>query len=409
MSMRKLLLTTAIITSISSSSFAGESENKYIQTNLVANKAKYKAEITDEKLVNGWGIATRPAGAGGHFWVEGKDISFQYIGDVKNSPDPKLRKLHQEDVPYIKIPTGSEDAFTTGVVFVNTKDNFVITQKMDGIEPIVAPSKFIFASDGGVISAWTERKNSDGSFDRPVDAVTVIDESNDGVQFFGLAINADYNRIYAANFGENPDIKVYDGNFKAEKVKFDMPFDDNKNGKVDPGEYAPFNIQALTTPEGKNHIFVAYAKTQTCPEEEVESGACAEGEMFVGEEDTSVPGNGRVAEFTQDGKLVNILNDGGKLSAPWGFSFAPSDFGALSGKLLVTNFGDGTIAAYDYKTKKFVDYLHDENGKAIEIKQIWGIAFGNGASLGDKNALYFAAGPDDEADGLFGSLRPANY
>lgn len=408
MSLRKILLTTTIITTIASPIFAAEPANKYAQKNLVANEAKYGAQITDAKLINGWGVATRPAGAGGHFWVEGKDISFQYIGDVQNSPDPKLRKLHQEDVPYIKIPTGGDEAFTTGVVFVNTKDNFKIFQKMDGVEPINAPAKFMFASDGGIISAWTERKNTDGSFDRPLDAITVIDESKSGAQFFGLAINSSYSRIYAANFGKNPDIKIYDGNFKPEKIKFDMPFDDNKNGKVDAGEYAPFNVQALTTLEGKNHIFVTYAKTQSCPKEEVTKGSCAKGEMFVGEEDTSAPGNGRIAEFTEDGKLVAKINGDGKLSAPWGVAFAPNDFGALSGKLLVSNFGDGTIAAYDSSTHKFVEYLKDQNGKKVEIEGIWGIVFGNGASLGDKNALYFAAGPDDERDGLFGSLRPVN-
>lgn len=405
MSLRKILLTTTLITTMSFPSFAAEPANKYMQTNLVANKAKYGAQITDEKLINGWGVATRPAGAGGHFWVEGKDISFQYIGDVKNSPDPKLRTLHMEDVPYIKIPTGGDEAFTTGVVFVNTKDSFKISQKMEGVEPIDAPAKFMFASDGGIISAWTERKNADGSFDRPLDAITVIDESKSGTQFFGLAINAAYNRIYAANFGENPDIKVYDGNFKPESVKFDMPFDDNKNGKVDAGEHAPFNVQALTTPKGESHIFVTYAKTQICPAEEVVKGSCKAGEMFVGEEDTGVPGNGRIAEFTEDGKLVAKINGDGKLSAPWGVAFAPADFGALSGRLLVANFGDGTISAYDATTYQFADYLKGEDGKPVKIEGVWGIVFGNGASLGDKNALYFAAGPEDETDGLFGSLR----
>lgn len=404
---RKILLTATFITTIMSPVFADEAQNKYVQTNLVANKAKYGAEITDEKLINGWGVATRPAGAGGHFWVEGKDISFQYVGDVKNSPDPKLHTLHQDDVPHIKIPVGGDEAFTTGVVFVSSKDRFIITQKMDGVEPIIAPSKFMFASDGGIISAWTERKNADGSFDRPLDAVTVIDESESGVQFFGLAINAAYDRVYAANFGRNPDIRVYDGDFKPEAVAFDMPFDANKNGKVDAGEYAPFNVQALATPKGESRIFVAYAKTQSCPSEEVTKGSCKAGELFIGEEDTSVPGNGRVAEFTEDGKLVAVWNDGGKLSAPWGVVYAPSDFGALSGKLLVANFGDGTIAAYDAETREFFAYLNDENGKPVEIEGIWGIVFGNGASLGDKNALYFAAGPEDETDGLFGSLRLA--
>jgi uncharacterized protein (TIGR03118 family) len=196
---------------------------------------------------------------------------------------------------------------------------------------------------------------------------------------------------------------VFDGQFKPMDVKFDMPFDDNKNGKVDAGEYAPFNIQAL----GGN-LLVAYAKTQACPAEEVKAGSCKKGEIFAGEEDISKAGNGRVAEFTEEGDLVAVWKGGGKLSAPWGFAYAPANFGALSNTLLVSNFGSGLIAAYEPKTRKFVDYMRDENGKPVNVDKVWGILFGNGESLGDKNALYFAAGPDDEREGLFGSLRPLN-
>lgn len=381
-------------------------QNAYEETRFVANHEKYKAQQKDEKLINAWGIAIRPAGAGGHFWVTGKDISFEYVGDVQNSPDPALRTLHRDDLAYVKLPVGGDDKFATGVVFSNSKDGFVITQAIEGKAPITAPAKFLFASDGGIISAWTERKKDDGTFDRSHEAVTVIDESATGAQFFGLAISHDYSRIYAADFGKAPGIRVYDASFKPANVTFDMPFDDNKNGKVDAGEYAPFNIQALTSPEGRKHLFVTYAKTQACPPEEVTKNTCAEGELFAGEEDTSKPGQGRLAEFTEDGRLFAVWDDGGKLSAPWGVAFAPADFGTLSGTLLVGNFGDGTIAAYTSSTRSFFDVLRNTNGKPVVIDKIWGILFGNGESLGDKNALYYAAGPDDEKDGLFGSLRP---
>jgi uncharacterized protein (TIGR03118 family) len=282
-------------------------------------------------------------------------------------------------------------------VFNGSSENFVITQG-----DITAPAKFLFASDGGVISAWTEKKNDDGTFERPAEAVAVIDESGSGAAFFGLAINADYSKIYAADFGAKPAIKVYDGKFKPANITFDQPFDENKNGAVDAGEYAPFNIQTL----GKN-IFVAYAKTQACPEEEVKAGACKAGEIFAAEEDVSNPGHGRIAEFDENGKIVAVWNDGGKLSAPWGLAIAPDNFGKLSNTLLAANFGDGTISAYDLKTREFVDYLRGADGKPVVNEGIWGLLFGNGASLGDTNALYFAAGPEDEVDGVFGSLRVA--
>ncbi len=383
------------------------SKNAYVQTNFVANKPEYKGHIVEKDFINAWGVAIRPAGAGGHFWVTAKDVSYQYVGDIKGATDEAMRSLHTNNTEYVKLPVGGADNFATGVIFVDSKENFIITQKVKDAEPITAAAKFMFASDGGIISAWTERKKEDGSFDRPTEAITVIDESKHGVQFFGLAISSDYTKIYAADFGVSPQIRAYDGKFKPLNIAFDMPFDDNKNGKVDAGEYAPFNVQVLATPDGHSRVFVAYAKTQACPDEEVKKGTCKAGELFVGEEDTSKAGLGRVAEFSQDGKLIAVWEDGGKLSAPWGFAYAPDNFGALSLTLLVTNFGDGTIAAFDAKTRKFIDVMRDKSGKAIVIDKIWGITFGNGVSLGDTNALYFAAGPKDETEGVFGSLRLA--
>lgn len=402
MSFRFLLWLSFVIVLAATPALA---ESRYAQTNFVANKSKYHPQLeTDKRFVNAWGIATRPAGAGGHFWVAAKDISYEYVGDVHHSPDESLRVLHFDGLKYVKLPVGGKEATGTGVVFLDSPENFIITQEMKGVAPITAPAKFLFASDGGVISAWTERKKPDGTFDRPEDAITVIDQSAEGAQFFGLAANATYDHIYVADFGAHPGIKVFDGAFTPVPLKFDMPFDDNKNGQVDPGEYAPFNVQVLETPSGSSHVFVTYAKTQPCPAEEI-GKACEAGALFVGEEDTSSPGNGRLAEFTQEGRLVNVWNDGGKLSAPWGLAFAPRNFGDLSGMLLVANFGDGTIAAYDSKTRAFADTLRGADGKPLKIEKIWGLVFGNGASLGDADALYFTAGPEDEADGIFGSLR----
>jgi uncharacterized protein (TIGR03118 family) len=385
---------------------AEEKPLHFVQHNFVANKASYKPDVVEKDFINGWGIAIRPAGAGGHFWVIAKDVSYEYVGDVQNSPDEKLRKLHTDNLKHIKLPIGGKDNFATGVVFSGSKEDFVITQKIEGAQPVTAPAKFLFASDGGIISAWTERKKEDGTFDRSGEAITVIDQSKEGAQFFGIALSHDYSMLYAADFGSNPAIKVFDGKFQPANIRFDMPFDDNKNDKVDAGEYAPFNIQALKTAEGENHIFVAYAKTQTCPKAEVKKGTCKKGELFVGEEDTSEPGQGRIAEFTEEGKLLKVWKDGGKLSAPWGFAVAPESWDKFAGALLVSNLGDGTIAVYDSKNSEFIDYIKDVKGKPIKNEKIWGILFGNGESLGDKDALYFAAGPKDEADGVFGSIRP---
>lgn len=386
-------------------SAGADAGNSYVFHPMVANKKKYKADVVEKDFVNAWGLADRPAGAGGHFWVTAKDVSYEYVGDVRESADEGLRRLHTDTLKYVKLPVGGKDHFATGVVFLDSKSDFVVKQAVAGAEDIEAPAKFAFASDGGIISAWTERKKADGSFDRPGEALTMIDRSAQGAQYFGLATSAGYDRLYAANFGTGAGIEVFDGAFKPAEVVFEQPFDVNKNGKVDAGEYAPFNVQLLKNADGEAHVFVAYAKTQSCPAKEAKKGACVKGEVFAGEEDTVKPGQGRVAEFTEDGKLVAVWEDGGHLSAPWGMAFAPKDFGALSGMLLVGNFGDGSIAAYDARTRIFVDVMRDAKGRTLKVDKLWGVMFGNGASLGDANALYVAAGPEDEGDGVFGSIR----
>ncbi len=381
--------------------------NAYVFHPFVANKKQYKPDTVEKNFINAWGIADRPAGAGGHFWVTAKDVSYEYVGDVHDSKDKGLQKLHLDKLKYVKLPVGGDDKFATGVVFLDSKDNFVVTQKVEGAEDLHAPAKFVFSSDGGMISAWTERKKEDGTFDRPDNALLVVDNSAKGEQYFGITASSNYDRLYAANFGVKPGIDVFDGEFKPLDVKFDQPFDTNKNGMVDAGEYAPFNVQLIKVPGGDAHVFVAYAKTQKCPKKEAAKGECKKGELFAGEEDTSKTGQGRVAEFSEDGKLIAVWEDGGHLSAPWGMTFAPDNFGALSGKLLVGNFGDGTIAAFDATTHKFVDVVRDAQGKTLKLEKVWGLMFGNGESLGDSNALYVASGPHDEKNGLFGSIRMA--
>jgi uncharacterized protein (TIGR03118 family) len=358
----------------------------------------------DPRLVNAWGIAIRPKGAGGHFWVTAKNISFEYVGDVRGSSTETLRTLHTDDLKTVTLPVGGEDKFATGTVFNTNPASFVITQTPPKGDPITAGAKFLFASDGGVISAWTERKKPDGAFDWPDHAVSVIDQSSNGAQYFGVTLNAAGTRLYAADFGAVPSIQTFDAAFKPLPIQFDAPFDDNKNGKVDAGEYAPFNIQAISR-NGQTTLFVSYAKTQECTEEGIKLKACEKGELFAGEEDTTKKGYGRLAEFTEDGKLIAVWKDGGNLNAPWGVTLAPKNFGAFSEHLLVSNFGDGTIAAFDPQTRTFKGYLTNASNQPIMVEKIWGILFGNGESLGDNNALYVAAGPNDEKDGVFGVIR----
>jgi uncharacterized protein (TIGR03118 family) len=207
----------------------------------------------------------------------------------------------------------------------------------------------------------------------------VADHSGDGAAYFGLAISPQNDKLYLANFGEKPGITVLDDSFKVvENAGFENPFPAEE-------KWAPFNVQTVGT-----SIFVAYA----------EQGA-------PGEEEPGT-GKGRLAEFTVNGALINTWDGGNYLNAPWGITAAPSDgFGPNSGKLLVSNFGDGTIAVFDRAKHTAIDFLRRPDGNRIEIDGIWGIVFGNGVALGERNALYFAAGPGPETDGVFGRLTSA--
>ncbi|HTJ55123.1 MAG TPA: TIGR03118 family protein [Nitrosospira sp.] len=364
----------------------------YKQTNLVASTDAYGAPIVDPTLINAWGIAIRPAGFGGHFWVEsnGAGTTNQFIGDVGGTP------LYSDNLRLVTVPgpaTGQAVSIgtPTGVVF-NPGTQFTIAQGS-----ITEPAKFIFATDTGTISAWTERKNADGSFDRPAFAKLVVDRSSADAHYFGIALGPGNDRIHVANFGANAGIQTFDGKFSemSTPAAFANPF--SASTTANPGDYAPFNIQTLTGPDGTN-LFVPYAKTQEDPERP--------GQILGGEE-ASGPGFGRLAEFNASGALLHTWDDRGLLNAPWGVAFAPDGFGAYSGKLLVGNFGDGTIVAFDPSTHQAIDYLRDEQGNVISIDGLWGLQFGNGASLGRADALYFAAGPRGETEGLFGRLEAA--
>ena len=150
-----------------------------------------------------------------------------------------------------------------------------------------------------------------------------------------------------------------------------------------PNSYSPFNIQNLG---GK--IYVTYAQqSHKEPDEETDHGS------------------GFVDVFDTNGHLLQRLIEGNHLNAPGGLAHAPAAFGAFSNALIVGNFGDGQLHGYDIDRGKYIGELKDESGKPVVIDGLWGITFGNGVNGGDKNALYFAAGPDDETHGLFGSLR----
>jgi uncharacterized protein (TIGR03118 family) len=346
------------------------SQPGFVQTNLVANWEAYNPQIVEPELENAWGISLRPAGAGGHFWItaQASGKSFEYVGDVGG------KDLFQDELKEVTIPEVAADTGPTGTVFNEKGDGFVITQKLEDGEEVTAPAKFLFATDSGIVTAWTERENEDGTKSFPATSEIVFDQSKQGSSFLGMAITPANDKILLADFGKKPGLVVVDDKFQAVKNPgFASPF---------AKQYQPFNVQTI----GES-IFVTYAAWAEAGEEE------------------PAPGEGRLAEFSADGKLIAKWQGGKYFNAPWGVTKAPdSGFGEYDGALLVSNFGDGTIAALDLETHQAIDFLRRPDGHRVEIDGLWDIKFGNGENLGRNDALYFAAGPGPEADGIFGRL-----
>lgn len=346
------LVTAGVLSSTPSRTVKAATPEFFHQTNLVADLPGI-ATITDPDLVNPWGItfsSTSP------FWVSdnvsGK--STLYSGDVGGSAFTKAALT-------VTIPGGS----STGTVFNGTADFRIAAPNNT-----TAVARFLFATQTGAIVGWSGGTN----VQTPVTADAV---------YTGLAIGSvtsnsvTSNYLYAADFEHNK-IDVYDGTFHNPPA-FNGSFSDPNI----PNSYSPFNIQNLG---GK--LYVTYAQqSHKSPDTETDRGS-----GFVDVYDTS-------------GNLLQRLIKGNHLNAPWGVALAPANFGAFSGALIVGNFGDGQLHAYDPESGKYLGELKDESGKPIVIDGLWGITFGNGGSGGDKNALYFAAGSDDETHGLFGSLR----
>ena len=123
-------------------------------------------------------------------------------------------------------------------------------------------------------------------------------------------------------------------------------------------------------------------------------------------DDQAGVGNGFVDVFDTNGNFRRFASQG-TLNSPWGLALAPANFGKFSNDVLVGNFGDGLINAFDFASGAFLGQLQDEHGKLVTINGLWGIAFGNGGLAGDTNKLFFASGLNDEVDGLFGYIEPA--
>jgi uncharacterized protein (TIGR03118 family) len=331
--------------------------NAYAVHNLQSDVPGAAAQ-TDPDLVNGWGIAAGPAtGPATPWWVADNHTSKSTL--YNGNTGAKLGLV-------VNVPGPDGPGAPTGVVF-NGSSEFVISGGGGS-----SAARFIFDGEDGVVTAW-----NGGT------AAVIAATSLNGAIYKGLAIGgvttgtATANYLYAADF-HNAHVDVYNGSFTLQNWA---------GAFVDPGipaGFAPFGIQNIA-----GEIFVTYAKQDADAVDEI-----------AGE------GLGYVSAFGTDGSFHGRVASGGSLKAPWGLAWAPSNFGKFSNHLLVGNFGDGRINAFRPTDDGWEAHgkLKGTNNRPISIDGLWGIGFGNGGGAGPTNILYFAAGPDDENHGLFGSI-----
>jgi len=335
----------------SSNNSSMSSPSSFTATTLVSDGA-VSAPHTDPKLKNGWGVAFNPKG---FVWVAGNGTNVATLYDGNGVPQSLV----------VTIPDGTHgEAAPTGIVFNDTQ-SFTVTQ--NGKFGVAA---FIFAGEGGSITAWAPAV-------APTDAFKMYDDGTGVAVYKGLALvaNNGNNFLYATDFHNNK-IDVFDGTFT--KIVVPGNFADTQI----PAGFAPFGIQAIGS-----KIFVTYAKQDSDAEDDVQGA-----------------GLGFVDVFDIDGNLMQRFAANGPLNAPWGVAQAPGNFGTFSNDILVGNFGDGTINAFDPVSGAFVGQFMNTDGTPLVEHGLWGIAFGNNLNAQPSNTLFFAAGPNDEADGVYGRI-----
>jgi uncharacterized protein (TIGR03118 family) len=319
----------------------------FTQSNLVSD-IPGMAAFTDTNLVNPWGIAFSGASP---FWVSDNHSG---LSTLYNSTGAV-----QALVVTIPPPAGQTSAASPSGIIANAVPGFLATG--------TNTAHFIFSTEDGTISAWNSGTG----------AVLKVDYSTSNAVFKGLAAGGSggTNYIYATDF-HNGQVDVFDTNYHLVHV---------------PGAFTDTNVPAGFAPFGIGNIggkiYVTYAMQDA-----------------LKHDDIGGPGNGYVDVFDINGNLLQRLIAQWPLNSPWGVALAPFGYGAYSGDLLVGNFGDGRINAFNPTTGGWVGMLMNANGSPLEIPGLWAIAFGNGHSGGDAHTLYFTAGIDGENHGLFGSI-----
>src|SRR2546430_6303716 len=342
----------------------------YQRTNLVSDIAGV-ARFTDANLVNPWGLSHSPTSP---WWVSdnGTGVSTLYQGNGRSVP------------LVVTIPPpkgGTGPSAPTGNVFNSVSstnpDDFVVRKNGKS-----GPSIFMFATEDGTISGWNPTVD-------PTHAILAVDRSKVGLGalYKGLATghNANGDFIYATNFRSGT-VEMFDAHFHLVRSFSDPKLFAQCAPTPTNQCFAPFGIQNI---KGKLYVTFAF-------------------QLPGKRDDQAGPGKGFVDVFDTNGNLLQRLIAHGVLNSPWGLALTPANFGPFSNDLLVGNFGNGHINAFDPQTGTFLGQPKDQFGNPIVIDDLCGLAFGNGAAAGQTDELFFTAGIADEAHGLFGKIQHEN-
>jgi uncharacterized protein (TIGR03118 family) len=320
-------------------------QTSYKQTNLAANVTGV-ANHTDSQLSNPWGISFLP---GNPFWIANNNGGTSTLYDGQGVKQALV----------VGIPTAATNPCSpgcpTGTVANNSTD-------FNG-------GAFIFDTEDGIVANWTGANN----------AVVAFDNSANGAVYKGLALlsNGSGNFLLAANF-RTGNIDVLDRNFKITALAGSFTDPHLPQG------FAPHGIHIIN-----NQVYIAYAMQDSAKHDP-----------------TLGAGTGVVDVFDENGNFVKTFTSGGALNAPWGVVSTPATFGTFSNAILVGNFGDGKINAFD-STGKSLGQLTDSGNNVLVNPGLWDMVFGGGGPSGDPNTLYFTAGGSSQTSGLFATLVPA--
>jgi len=341
----------------------------------------------DPVLQNSWGVAFSPAGS--PFWIadNATGCSTLYAGD-----GTKVPILGQVGVsiplPGDVVPTTScktvdpnnppMNAAPTGIIW-NPSSAFIVPGTKSTNPPNGIQASFIFATEDGTLSAW-----AGGLTPNPTNAVIAFDNSASGAVYKGLASGVNVNGffLFATNFNAGT-VDVFGPN--GPDGQFTLATTDGGFSDPDiPAGYAPFGIESID-----GNLFVSYALQDAAKHDDVKG-----------------PGHGFIDVFDTDGHLLRRFASRGPLNSPWGMTRASFAFGRFSGQILVGNFGNGKINVFNSRGQ-FIDELDKPNGKPVKIDGLWKLTLGGGRAS-SPDTLYFTAGPNDEKDGLFGTITPVS-